>query len=74
MQKKGFIDHQTISFDAYLKFIEDVFLEGKRLDPNTDNRPDSRPTVRENIKILGDLKEDFDFSQPPRPPSLIPIP
>ena len=45
----GAIDSQTLSFDAYLKLIEDRFLEGSRLDPNTDGRPDPRPTVRENV-------------------------
>lgn len=69
--KKGYVDHQTLSFDAYLKFIEDIFLKGKRIDPNTDNRPDRRTTVRENVSILGDLKEDFDFSQPPRKPLIL---
>ena len=34
--KQGYIDHQTLSFDAYLKFIEDVFLTGERLDPLTE--------------------------------------
>jgi len=28
--------------------------------------------VRENEKILGDLAKDFDFSQKPRPPVLLP--
>jgi phospholipase C len=65
--RKGFIDHQTLSFDAYLKFIEDIFLGGQRLDPATDGRPDPRPTIRENVPQLGDLIRDFDFSQPPRP-------
>jgi phospholipase C len=69
--KRGFIDHQTLSFDAYLKFIEDDFLGGQRLDPRTDGRPDPRPTVRENVAILGDLTHDFDFTQPPRPPLLL---
>jgi hypothetical protein len=69
----GYIDHQTLSFDAYLKFIEDVFLAGQRLDPSTDGRPDSRPTVRETVSILGDLMQDFDFSQPPRAPLLLPV-
>ncbi len=69
--RKGYIDHQTLSFDAYLKFIEDVFINGERLDPKTDGRPDPRPTVRENVKILGDLAEDFDFNQPPRAPMLV---
>jgi len=71
--RQGYIDHQTLSFDAYLKFIEDVFLGGQRLDPATDGRPDPRPTVRENVSILGDLMQDFDFSQPPRPPMLLPV-
>jgi hypothetical protein len=34
--RKGFIDSQTLSFDAYLKFLEDIFLCGQRLDPATD--------------------------------------
>ena len=37
--KRGYIDHQVLSFDAYLKFIEDDFLHGQRLDPKTDGRP-----------------------------------
>ncbi|HEY7432307.1 MAG TPA: alkaline phosphatase family protein, partial [Streptosporangiaceae bacterium] len=69
--KRGFIDHQTLSSDAYLKFIEDDFLGGSRLDPKTDRRPDPRPDVRENLPQLGNLLEDFDFSQPPRPPMLL---
>jgi phospholipase C len=66
--RTGLIDDQTLSFDAYLKLIEDLFLDGQRLDPRTDGRPDRRPTVREEVKILGDLRDEFDFSQPPRPP------
>src|SRR5947207_719799 len=63
--RHGFIDHQTLSFDAYVKFIEDDFLNGERLDPRTDGRPDPRPTVRENVPILGNLVRDFDFRQQP---------
>ena len=69
--RKGYIDHQTLSFDAYLKFIEDDFLGGQRLDPTTDGRPDPRPDVRENSSILGNLIEDFDFSQTPRLPLIL---
>ena len=69
--KQGYVDHQTLSFDAYLKFIEDDFLGGQRIDPKTDGRPDSRPDVRENARQLGDLSQDFDFSQPPRPPTIL---
>jgi phospholipase C len=71
--KKGYIDDQTLSFDAYNKFIEDDFLGGRRLDPATDGRPDPRPTVRENVPILGDLAADFDFNQKPRPTVLLPV-
>ena len=71
--RKGVIDHQTLSSDAYLKFIEDDFLGGARLNPKTDGRPDSRPDVRENARLLGNLASDFDFSQPPRPPLILPV-
>ena len=71
--RRGFIDHQVLSHDAYLKFIEDDFLGGARIDPKTDGRPDSRPNVRENAAILGDLRKDFNFSQKPRPPLLLPL-
>lgn len=54
--KKGYIDHQNLSHDAYLKFIEDVFLDKQRIDPDSNGRPDKRPTVRENVSIIGDLK------------------
>jgi phospholipase C len=69
--KRGYIDHQTLSFDAYLKFIEDDFLAGRRIDPKTDGRPDPRPDVRERAEILGDLRDDFDFSQAPRKPLVL---
>jgi phospholipase C len=71
--KQGFIDHQTLSHDAYVKLIEDIFINGQRLDPTTDGRPDPRPDVRENVSILGDLLSDFDFSQSPLPPLTLPI-
>ncbi len=69
---RGLIDHQTLSFDAYVKFIEDLFLNGQRLDPTTDGRADPRPAVRENNRILGDLATEFDFNQTPLPPLLLP--
>jgi phospholipase C len=70
--RRSFIDHQVLSHDAYVKFIEDDFLDGRRIDPKTDGRPDQRPTVRENVAILGDLRKDFDFRQTPRPPEILP--
>jgi phospholipase C len=69
--KQGYIDHQVLSHDAYLKLIEDRFLNGQRLDPKTDGRPDSRPSVREDLPILGNLRTEFDFHQPPRPPMIL---
>jgi phospholipase C len=69
--RRGYVDHQTLSFDAYAKFIEDDFLGGARLDPHTDGRPDPRPDVREAATKLGNLLSDFDFHQAPRPPLLL---
>jgi phospholipase C len=74
----GHFDHQVLSFDAYNRFIEDLFLGSQRLDPATDGRPDSRPNVPEAITTvwtypgnqpvaIGDLLNDFDFTQPPIP-------
>ena len=71
--KSGYIDHQTLSYDVYLRFIEDDFLGGQRLDPKTDGRPDSRPTVREDAPQLGNLINDFDFTQQPRAPMVLPV-
>jgi phospholipase C len=71
--KKGYVDHQTLSQDAYLKFIEDDFLHHRRIDPTTDGRPDSRPDVRENAPLLGNLARDFDFAQKPRAPLILPL-
>ncbi len=71
--RQGVIDHQTLSHDAYNKFIEDDFLGGQRLDPTTDGRPDPRPDVREANPLLGDLRADFNFDAAPRPPELLPV-
>jgi len=70
--RKGYIDHQVLSQDAYVKFIEDDFLGGQRLDPRTDGRPDPRISVRENASQLGSLVSDFDFTQQPRKALLLP--
>ncbi len=69
--RRGLIDSQPLSYDAYLKFIEDDFLGGQRLDPATDGRPDGRPDVREEAPVLGNLVRDFNFGQPPRPPLIL---
>ena len=71
--RTGYIDHQTLSSDAYLKFIEADFLHGQRIDGRTDGRPDSRPFIPENASILGNLAKDFNFNQKPRPPLILPL-
>jgi phospholipase C len=70
--KKGYIDHQSASFDGINRFIEDVFVGAQRIDPATDGRPDPRPDVRESLKASGDLALDFNFNQSPRPPLILP--
>ena len=49
----------------------DDFLSGQRLNPANDGRPDSRPSVRESLSMLGSLQKDFDFNQTPRPPLIL---
>jgi phospholipase C len=69
--RQGYIDHQVLSTDAYLKFIEDRWLDGQDLNPRTDGRPDSRPDVRESQPVLGNLIYDFNFDQQPVRPLLL---
>jgi phospholipase C len=71
--RPGFVDHQTLSFDALNKFIEDDFLGGARLDPATDGRPDPRLDTRDALPGLGNLANDFDFNQAPIPPAILPV-
>ena len=42
--KRGYIDHQTLSFDAYDKFIEDDFLDGAA--PRSRHRRPARSATR----------------------------
>ena len=65
--KGGTIDSQTLSFDAYLKLIEDRWLNGRRLDGNNWGWPDNRPTVREDL-VPGNLAKEFDWSRTPIDP------
>ena len=69
------IDHQTLSFDAFLKLIEDRFLGGERLDPEPLMKRygvlDTRPTVREDAPALGDLRREFDWDQQPIAPLIL---
>jgi phospholipase C len=67
--RPGTIQHTTLSFDSYLRLIEDRFLGGRRLDPKTDGRPDPRPTVRE--RLANPIQGVFDFHQQPLPPLVL---
>jgi phospholipase C len=67
--RTGFIDNTVLSSDSYLKFIEDDFLDGARINPETDGRPDSRPDVRD--EIAHSILQDFNFNQKPRPPLIL---
>jgi len=69
--KRG-INSDTMSFDAFLRLIEDRFLGGERLDPKTDGWPDARPSVRETAPELHPLDDAFDFRQQPLPTLILP--
>lgn len=46
---RGYIDHQTLSHDAYVKFVEDGFFGGQRLNPATTAGPTAGPTCERTI-------------------------
>jgi len=76
--KAGTIDHSVLSFDAYATFIEDLFMNGARLDPKALGNPDHRPDIRDALTQvhfpdgrtakIGNLMDEFDFHQTPLPP------
>lgn len=71
--KAGTIDNwQTLSHDAYLKLMEDIFLGKKRIGPTTGKvtTKDNRTVIqqRDNAQNLGDLVTEFDFSHTPLAP------
>jgi len=80
--KAGYIDHSVLSNENYAAFIEDVFMKGARLDPAKLGNPDSRPRpLRDSLvtanfidgtsQPIGNLMNDFDFTQAPRPPLIL---
>jgi phospholipase C len=71
--REGYIDHSTLSFDAFLQIIEDRFLGGDRLDPLTDGWPDNRPTIREELLKARALDNAFDFRGQAREPLVLPL-
>jgi phospholipase C len=74
--RKGFIDKQELSHDAYLKFIEDLFLGSMRIGSSACGRPDNRTkdAIQREDKVKGDLLYEFDFWQPLRGPMTIGCP
>jgi phospholipase C len=79
--KAGLVDHAIYSFDSYARFFEDVFLNGTRLNPAALGNPDARPTIRDAVTsvtlvngskaTVGDLMNEFDFTQAPLPPLVL---
>jgi phospholipase C len=79
--RAGMIDHQVLSFDSYATFIENIFMEGARLDPTALGEPDSRPTIRDELTTgtypdgttakIGHLYKEFDFTQTALPPLVL---
>ncbi len=79
--RRPLVDHGVYSFDSYATFIEDLFMQGARLDPATLGNPDNRPDIRDALRQVryldgrvapvGDLMDEFDFDQKPLPPLLL---
>lgn len=79
--KAGLVDHQLFSFDSYATFFENLFAGGQRLIPANFSNPDNRPDIRDSLTTVsfpdghtepvGDLLNEFDFSQSPLPPLLL---
>jgi phospholipase C len=65
----GVIDHQILTTDSFLKLIEDTFVNGESICQS--GRPDPRPDCRDQSSQLGNLENDFNFGQAPRPPMLL---
>jgi phospholipase C len=79
----GMIDHSVLSLDSYATFIENLFLYSTRLNPAALGNPDSRPDIRDSLTTvtflngaaapIGDLLDEFDFTQTPRAPLILPM-
>ncbi len=79
--RAGMIDHATLSFDSYATLIEDLFMDGARLNPAKMGEPDSRPTIRDALtqvtypdghtEKIGKLTGEFDFNQTPNKPLIL---
>ncbi len=74
--RQGAIDHQTLTFDAYLRLIERLFLDGHELGllAGTRDAGVSGEAGAGGPDAGGDLLKALDLSQPPRPPLVLPVP
>ncbi len=70
--KAGYVDHQILSFDDYVRLIADDFLGGQRLDPRPTADPNPGPTCG-RTHPRSDITAAFDFNQSPRPPMPLPV-
>jgi len=79
--KQGLVDHQLLSFDSFATLAENLFLGGQRLDPAALGVPDNRPDIRDALtsvnlfgggtEAVGNLLNEFDFSQTPVAPLIL---
>ncbi len=79
--KPGYIDHAVLSPDSYATFIEQLFMGGTHLDPVAMGQPDNRPDIRDALTSvtypngstapIGQLMNEFDFTQPPLAPLVL---
>jgi phospholipase C len=69
--KRGYVDHQILSFDAYDRFIEDDFLNGQRLDPK-NGRPTRPPPNRPRERSHPRRSHQRFQLQPTTPPTHAP--
>jgi phospholipase C len=79
--KSGLVDHQFLSFASFNTFIEDLFMNGARLDPVALGNPDSRPSIRDALTqvtymdgttmAVGNLMKEFDFTRKPAAPLIL---
>jgi phospholipase C len=79
--KAGTIDNAVYSLDSFTRFFEDLFANANRLNPAALGNPDHRPyiadsqitfsTVGGGTVQLGDLINQFDFTQAPLAPLVL---
>ncbi len=70
--KQGYIDHQTLEQRRLPEVHRGRLPRRLAAQPEDRQRPDPRPDVRENVGILGNMANDFNFNQAPRRAVLLP--